>query len=65
MRISTCKIVKDNGQCNLCNNALETLTHIFLDCTHTKAFTDRLSIFIRNKVDQDFRDTKKISTKMI
>ena len=67
MRISTCKymrykmkIVKDNGQCSLCDKYLETLEHIFLNCSHTKAFCEKLSNFIRNSIDREFRDRKKL-----
>ena len=67
MRISTCKymrykmkIVKDNGQCSLCDESLETLEHIFLSCSHTKAFCDKLKCFIQNNIDREFRDRKKM-----
>ena len=49
MRISTCKymrykmrIAKDNDQCSLCQGALETLEHIFIQCSHTNIFKNRL-----------------------
>ena len=54
------KIVKDNGQCSLCNKSLETLEHIFLNCSHTKIFCEKLSNFIRIKIDREFRDRKKL-----
>ena len=66
MRISTCKymrykmhISRDSDQCSLCGSALETLSHIFLHCPYSKAFTDRLHKFIRDKIFTEFRDTKR------
>ena len=63
MRISTCKymrykmhIAKDNNQCSLCKEALETLEHIFLNCSHTKKFKSRLNNFIKDKVDREYKD---------
>ena len=65
--ISTCKymrykmkIVKDNGRCSLCDQSLETLEHIFLSCSHTKAFCDKLKCFNQNNIDREFRDRKKM-----
>ena len=63
MRISTCKymrykmrIAKDNDQCSLCQGALETLEHIFIQCSHTNIFKNRLKTFINNKIDREYRD---------
>ena len=53
-------IAKDNDQCSMCHTALETLDHIFLHCKHTKAFMGTLNTFIKNKIDRDFRDDKKL-----
>ena len=66
MRISTCKymrykmkIAPDNGQCSLCKDSLETLEHIFLNCSHTKIFCNTLFSFIKDKIDREFRDSNK------
>ena len=49
-------IVRDNAIC--CNGKLhlETLTHIFLNCPHTKSFIILLRSFILLKVDPMYRD---------
>ena len=44
-------IAKDNDQCSLCQGALETLEHIFIQCSHTNTFKHRLKTFINNKID--------------
>ena len=63
MRISTSRymrfkmgIVRDNAICCNCKLHLETLTHIFLNCPHTKSFIILLRSFILLKVDPMYRD---------
>ena len=66
MRITTCrymrynmKIVTDNANCCLCNNALETISHIYLQCPHTLDFVNILNDNIRLKIDHSYRDLNK------
>ena len=47
------RIAKDNDQCGLCQGALETLEHIFIQCSHTNTFKNT---FINNKIDREYRD---------
>ena len=64
MRISTitntcaikCKFLKIMADKAFAIMILETFADIFLYCIQTKAFTKRLSIFIRHNVYKDFRD---------
>ena len=63
MRISTCKymrykmkIATDNDHCSMCHTNLETLEHIFLNCPHTLAFTDKLHKFIKDNLDVNYND---------
>ena len=65
MRISTSRymrykmgIVKDNPNCLKCKNNIETLTHIFINCPHTKSFLIHLRTFILLKIDPLYRDNK-------
>ena len=51
-------IARDDDQCSLCHEALETLEHIFLHCRHTKIFTNKLNTFIYNNIDKEFRNNK-------
>ena len=37
---------------------LETLEHIFIQCSHTNTFKNRLNKFIKNKIDREYRDNK-------
>ena len=37
----------------------KTLPHIFLYCSYSKVFTDRLNKFITDNIFTDFRDTKR------
>ena len=69
MRISTSKymrfkmgIVKDNPYCSMCTetNNIETLSHIFLKCPHTKSFISRLRLCIQMKIDPQYRDRKNV-----
>ena len=63
MRISTCrymrykmKIEKHSPNCSLWQSSLETLPHIFLQCSHTVMFKSRLNAFISLKLDHHYRD---------
>ena len=65
MRISTCKymrykmnIEKSSPYCSHCSSSLETLPHIFLQCSHTLDFKSRLNAFITLKLDHQYRDPK-------
>ena len=65
MRISTCKymrykmnIEKSSPYCSHCSSSLETLPHIFLQCSHTLDFKSRLNAFIILKLDHQYRDPK-------
>ena len=49
-------IVRDNPICCNCKLNLETLTHIFLNCPHTKSFIILLRSFILLKIDPTYRD---------
>ena len=48
-------IAKDNNQRSQCHKSLDTLELIFIHCPHTKAFTNILNSFIRDKLDLEFR----------
>ena len=52
------RIAKDNDQCSLCQGALETLEHIFIQYSHTNIFKNRLKTFINNKIDREYRDNR-------
>ena len=65
-RISTCrymrhkmKIDPDSPVCSLCNEELETLQHIFLNCKFTGEFLEKVNNFITSKVDCNYRDTDR------
>ena len=49
-------IVRDNPICCNCKLHLESLTHIFLNCPHTKSFISLLRSFILLKIDPTYRD---------
>ena len=53
------KIVTDSANCSLCNNALETISHIYLQCPHTLEFIDILNDTIRLKIDHSYRDLNR------
>ena len=66
-KLKTCKhmrfkmgIEKDNPYCSLCKNNIETLTHIFLKCSHTLGFTKRLQLFIQMEIDPPYRNHKNV-----
>ena len=65
LRISTSRymrfkmgIVRDHPNCLKCSNNIETLTHIFIKCPHTKHFLGQLRTFILLKIDPSYRDNK-------
>ena len=51
-------IVTDHPNCIKCSNNIETLTHIFIKCPHTKVFLGQLRTFILLKIDPLYRDNK-------
>jgi hypothetical protein len=53
------KIVTDSPNFNLCNNALETISHIYLQCPHTLASVNVLNDTTRLKIDHSYRDLNK------
>ena len=66
-RISTCrymrfkmKIVVDTPNCTYCNSQLETLTHIFLECSKTIPLRSYLESSIREKILSDYKDPHKV-----
>ena len=50
------RTAKDNDQCSLCQGALETLEHTFIQCSHTNTFKNRLNTFKNNKIYREYRD---------
>ena len=53
-------IDKDGNSCSLCDNGqLETLDHIFLDCSVTADFLSQVSNFIIKHVDLNYEDTAR------
>ncbi len=65
-RITTCRymrhkmsIDKDSPVCSLCNCALETLPHIFLECAVTRTFLYLLRKFINSNIDRTYVDPFK------
>ena len=64
MRISTCRymrfkmMIAPSNICIHCNLKIETLEHIFLDCTVSKKFKEELNLFINsNKIHKGYKDT--------
>ena len=51
-------IEKSSPYCSHCSSSLETLPHIFLQCSHTLDFKSRLNAFIILKLDHQYRDPK-------
>ena len=51
-------IVTDHPNCIKCSNNIETLTHIFIKCPHTKDFLGQLRTFILLKIYPFYRDNK-------
>ena len=67
MKISTCrymrykmKIDTESDNCSQCGLYLETLPHIFLYCSSTKRFVERVNNLIITKIDGNFRDNSNI-----
>ena len=60
MRINTYKIdiEKSIPYCSLCSSSLETLPHIFLQCSHMLEFKSRINAFITLILDHQYRDPK-------
>ncbi len=52
-------IDKDSPVCSLCNCALETLPHIFLECAVTRTFLYLLRKFINSNIDRTYVDPFK------
>ncbi len=66
-KISTCKymrvkmnIEKDSAICSLCNNGLETLSHIYLQCPVTASFMLHVNNLICLNIDSSYKDPYKI-----
>ena len=67
LRISTCrymrykmKIDSDSPNCIYCNSQVETLPHIFLECTKTIYLRSYLESCIVDKFLNDYEDPKKV-----
>ena len=50
--------IAQNNICIHCNRKIETLEHIFLDCSVSKRFKNELDLFINaNKIFKGYKDT--------
>ena len=50
------KIDLESPVCSLCNEELETLQHIFLNCKCTRVFLENVNQFITSRIDGNYRD---------
>ena len=49
-------IDRESALCSLCNEEIETLHHIFLNCELTREFVGHVSHLIASKIDQNYMD---------
>ena len=54
------KIVTDSPNCKYCESKIETLCHIFLECTKTIPLILNLENCIRNNYISDYSDVNKL-----
>ena len=52
--------IESNDKCTWCKDELETLDHIYLDCTVSCKFKDRLKNFIVVHIDSQYSDDNDI-----
>ena len=67
MKTSTCRYMRfkmnidtESPNCIYCTSQLESLEHIFLECTKTTILVSNIENFILEKISSDYHDTNKI-----